>query len=80
METYNAQGWCTNCGRENYPQWGVYEVGTKVTDQPCPNCKLMTWVLDLRDHSKGQLDSAPSRCSCDGITSRCSKCPDKVTP
>lgn len=46
METYKAQGVCTNCGRKNYPQWGEYKVGTKITDYPCPNCNCMTWILD----------------------------------
>jgi len=42
-ETYKAQGECTNCGRENYPQWGEYEVGKKIEEYPCPNCGCMTW-------------------------------------
>lgn len=43
-ETYEAQGECTNCGRENYPQWGKYEVGKKVSEYPCPKCGCMTWI------------------------------------
>lgn len=42
-ETYNAQGECTNCGRENYPQWGGYAVGKKLSEYPCPQCGCMTW-------------------------------------
>ena len=45
-ETYRAQGICSNCGRRNYPQWGTYNVGTRLEDNPCPNCGLMTWGLD----------------------------------
>lgn len=47
-ETYEAQGICTNCGHKNYPQWGVYKLGARINDYPCPNCGCMTWVLDER--------------------------------
>lgn len=47
-ETYYAQGKCTNCGVCDYPQWGVYEVGKRVADYPCPNCGCMTWIQDYR--------------------------------
>lgn len=50
-ETYLAQGYCKNCGRENYPQWGSYEIGKKLENSPCPNCGCMTWVLDIRSHT-----------------------------
>jgi len=43
-KTYQAQGECTNCGRENFPQWGEYETGKFIQDYPCPNCECMTWV------------------------------------
>lgn len=41
-KTYLAQGECTNCGHENYPQWGEYDFGRKISDHLCPNCKCMT--------------------------------------
>ncbi len=42
-ETYSAQGECTNCGRENYPQWGTYTVGKRIEEYSCPKCGCMTW-------------------------------------
>lgn len=42
-ETYLAQGFCTNCGRRNYPQWGTYEVGKALEEYPCPQCGMFTW-------------------------------------
>lgn len=42
-ETYLAQGECTNCGKENYPQWGNYAIGKKLEEYPCSNCGCMTW-------------------------------------
>ena len=47
-ETYEARGKCTNCDRENYPQWGEYEVGRTINSYPCPKCECMTWVKDDR--------------------------------
>ena len=47
-KTYKARGICSNCGRRNYPQWGTYKVGTKLTDYPCPNCGLMTWDFERK--------------------------------
>jgi predicted RNA-binding Zn-ribbon protein involved in translation (DUF1610 family) len=52
QKTYEAQGYCTNCGRENYPQWGTYDVGKELQDYPCPNCGCRTWRLDNREHKK----------------------------
>lgn len=43
-EEYKAQGECTNCGYENWPQWGYYEVGKALSEYPCPKCKCMTWI------------------------------------
>ena len=42
-ETYLAQGFCTNCGRRNYPQWGTYELGKALEEYPCPQCGMFTW-------------------------------------
>lgn len=56
MKTYQAQGECTNCGRENYPWWGDYEVGKKIEEYPCPSCECMTWVPRGRNiASEGSL-------------------------
>jgi predicted RNA-binding Zn-ribbon protein involved in translation (DUF1610 family) len=49
-DTYEARGYCTNCGRENYPQWGTYNVGEKLEDYPCPSCGCLTWRYDDREH------------------------------
>lgn len=49
--TYLARGYCTNCGKENYPQWGTYNMGTLISDILCPKCGCQTWVKDDRDHS-----------------------------
>jgi predicted nucleic-acid-binding Zn-ribbon protein len=45
-ETYLARGACKNCGYRNYPQWGEYEVGKKISDYPCPKCGCDTWSKD----------------------------------
>ena len=60
-EIYLAQGECTNCGRENYPQWGKYEVGKKISDYPCPNCGCMTW--QPRRNSVEMSDPDIGKCS-----------------
>lgn len=44
MKTYSAQAKCTNCGYENYPQWGTYEYEKKISDHKCPNCKCFTLI------------------------------------
>lgn len=59
MEKYKAQGECTNCNRENYPQWGEYEVGKKISDYPCPKCGCMTWVP--RDKAKLSYGCTPEK-------------------
>lgn len=48
-EIYEAQGICMNCGYANYPQWGVFKIGTKIADYPCPYCGCNQFVPDTRN-------------------------------
>ncbi len=56
-QTYSAQGYCINCGYENYPQWGEYKIGLRIEDLPCPNCGCMTWRSDDRDHNPASVNN-----------------------